>query len=50
MKNSGGLGLLNLKKRLDYYYHKHYFLQTEEEQNLFTAQLKLPLICPQLNA
>lgn len=49
-KNSGGLGLLNLEKRLDYYYHKKYFLQTEEEQNLFTAQLKLPLICPQLNA
>ena len=49
-KNSGGLGLLNLKKRLDYYYHDNYFLETDEKNNIFIATLKLPLSCPQSNA
>lgn len=49
-KNSGGLGLLNLKKRLDYYYPGNYLLETDEQNNIFFATLKLPLSCPQLNA
>lgn len=46
-ENSGGLGLLNLKKRLDYYYHDNYLLVTDEKDNIFIATLKLPLSCPQ---
>jgi sensor histidine kinase YesM len=42
-ENSGGLGLLNLKKRLDYYYYDNYSLETDEEDNIFIATLKLPL-------
>ena len=42
-ENSGGLGLLNLKKRLDYYYQDNYSLETEETDNIFIATLKLPL-------
>lgn len=49
-ENSGGLGLLNLKKRLDYYYKDKYLLVTDEEDNIFIATLKLPLLCPQSNA
>lgn len=49
-KNSGGFGLLNLKKRLDYYYENKYFLETIEKENIFTATLKLPLSCPKLDA
>lgn len=49
-KNSGGLGLKNLKKRLDYYYSKQYHLEIIEKENIFTTSLKLPLLCPQLNA
>jgi len=49
-KNSGGLGLLNLKKRLDYYYPDNYLLETDEQNNIFIATLKLPMSCPQLNA
>lgn len=49
-KNSGGLGLLNLRKRLDYYYKDRYYLDLETIDNLFSAVLKLPLSCPQLNA
>jgi len=49
-ENSGGLGLLNLKKRLDYYYPDNYLLETDEQNNIFFATLKLPLSCPQLNA
>ncbi|MEO9147370.1 MAG: sensor histidine kinase [Ginsengibacter sp.] len=49
-ENSGGLGLVNLKKRLDYYYHDSYFLETDEKNNIFIATLKLPLSCPQSNA
>lgn len=49
-KNSGGLGLLNLKKRLNYYYHDSYFLETDEKNDVFTATLKLPMSCPVLNA
>lgn len=49
-ENSGGLGLLNLKKRLDYYYQENYLLDTNEQNNIFIATLKLPLLCPQSNA
>ena len=42
-ENSGGLGLLNLKKRLDYYYQDNYVLETEEKDNIFIATLKMPL-------
>lgn len=42
-ENSGGLGLLNLKKRLDFYYQDNYSLETEEKDNIFIATLKLPL-------
>ncbi len=49
-ENSGGLGLLNLKKRLDYYYPDNYMLETDEQNNIFFATLKLPLPCPQSNA
>ncbi len=49
-KNAGGLGLLNLKKRLDYYYPDNYMLETDEQNNIFIATLKLPLSCPQSNA
>lgn len=49
-ENSGGLGLLNLKKRLDYYYQDKYLLATDEKDNIFIATLKLPLSCPQSNA
>lgn len=48
-KNSGGLGLLNLKKRLDYYYNDNYYLETVENKNIFIAKLKLPLLCPLSN-
>lgn len=44
-KNAGGLGLLNLKKRLDYYYHENYRLETGEKNNIFLATLNLPLTC-----
>lgn len=43
-ENSGGLGLLNLKKRLDYYYQDKYLLTTDEKDNVFIATLKLPLL------
>ena len=43
-QNSGGLGLLNLKKRLDYYYQDKYLLVTDEKDNVFIATLKLPLL------
>ncbi|HLR38518.1 MAG TPA: histidine kinase [Chitinophagaceae bacterium] len=46
-KNEGGLGLLNLKKRLAYYYKDCHKLTTEEKENIFTATLKLPRSCPQ---
>jgi sensor histidine kinase YesM len=49
-KNVGGLGLLNLRRRLDHYYSSHYTLQIGEKEGLFTAILKLPLSCPTLNA
>lgn len=49
-KNSGGLGLLNLRKRLDYYYKGSYILETNEKNEIFTATLKLPVSCPVLNA
>lgn len=49
-KNSGGLGLLNLKKRLDYYYPDNYMLETDEQNKIFFATLKFPLSCPPLNA
>lgn len=49
-ENSGGLGLLNLKKRLDYYYQDKYLLETDEKNDIFIATLKLPLSCPQSNA
>lgn len=44
-KNAGGLGLTNLKKRLDYYYDGHYILDTHEDGHIFNAKLEIPL-CP----
>lgn len=49
-ENSGGLGLANLKKRLDYYYENRYKLHISEDENIFTASLKIPLSCPKFNA
>lgn len=48
--NSGGLGLLNMRKRLDYYYPGSYFFETSENKDVYTATLKLPVTCPILNA
>ena len=43
---AGGLGLVNLRKRLDYYYGKHYALKQQETGNHYSASLKIPLLCP----
>lgn len=45
-ENAGGLGLANLKKRLDYYYDGLYSLETSEKDHVFNATLQLPLSCP----
>lgn len=46
-RNAGGLGLTNLKKRLEYYYEGAYRLRTEEEAGpVYHATLELPLLCP----
>ncbi len=44
-KNQGGLGLVNLRERLDYYYDSKYLLQILERDNHYSATLKLPLEC-----
>lgn len=44
-KNQGGLGLVNLRKRLDYYYGSGYDLNIREKGNHYSATLKLPLAC-----
>jgi hypothetical protein len=49
-KNSGGLGLSNMRKRLDYYYPSNYLLEINEKEDIHTATLKLPLSCPKLDA
>lgn len=49
-KNSGGLGLSNMRKRLDYYYPGNYLLEINEKEDIHTATLKLPLSCPKLDA
>ncbi len=49
-KNKGGLGLINLEKRLAYYYNDTFDFQTQEKYNKFTAYLNLPTKCPKLNA
>ena len=45
-KNRGGFGLSNLQKRLNYYYSDTYTLETKENGHLFTAILKIPILCP----
>ncbi len=48
--NANGLGLVNLRKRLQYYYPDASVLKTTEQDNKFTATLKIPLKCPKYNA
>lgn len=48
--NEGGIGLVNLRKRLDYYYPKNYTFETKEIGNQFIAHLILPISCPKSNA
>lgn len=48
--NEGGIGLVNLRKRLDYYYVKNYTFETKEIGNQFIAHLILPVSCPKSNA
>jgi len=48
--NEGGIGLVNLRKRLDYYYGKNYTFETKEIGNQFIAHLILPKSCPKSNA
>ena len=48
--NEGGIGLANLRKRLDYYYGKNYTFETKEIGNQFIAHLILPKSCLKSNA
>lgn len=48
-RNTGGIGLANLRKRLDYYYAGNYTFETEEIGNQFIAHLILPILCPKSN-
>ncbi|HET8574210.1 MAG TPA: histidine kinase [Edaphocola sp.] len=50
LHNEGGIGLANLRKRLDYYYAKNYTFETKEIGNQFIAHLILPVSCPKSNA
>jgi len=43
LKTTGGIGLENLKKRLDLIYQNRYSLQKTENENLFEISIKLPL-------
>jgi sensor histidine kinase YesM len=42
-KQAGGLGLTNLRKRLDWLYPNHYLLTTEVRENYFIIELKIQL-------
>jgi LytS/YehU family sensor histidine kinase len=48
--DTGGLGLSNLHKRLEYYYPEADALTTYEQDNRFTATLKIPLQCQKYSA
>lgn len=48
-KNTGGLGLINLQKRLDYYYSGDFTLDIDEDYNRFIAILKIPILCPKFS-
>ncbi|MDB4584670.1 histidine kinase, partial [Draconibacterium sp.] len=39
----GGIGLENLRKRLELIYHNRYFLELNEDKNTFEINIKLPL-------
>jgi sensor histidine kinase YesM len=43
MKPGGGLGLKNIKRRLDLLYGKDYHLDINDQPNLYTVKLTLPL-------
>jgi two-component system, LytTR family, sensor kinase len=43
IKNTGGLGLQNIKRRLELMYANTFALAITEEEKEFTISLKLPL-------
>ncbi|MBV6654955.1 MAG: histidine kinase [Mameliella sp.] len=43
---TGGVGLVNIRKRLDLKYDKHYDLEIFSEEHQFTVKLSLPLSTP----
>ena len=40
---TGGIGLLNVRKRLELFYHKHYNLQIDNHSDQYTSELSLDL-------
>jgi two-component sensor histidine kinase len=40
---SGGIGLLNVKRRLDLFYKDHYSLKIDQQTDFYTSELKLDL-------
>lgn len=43
LKEEGGVGLKNVRRRLDIIYQDQYSLQTEEDDQLYSVRLSLPL-------
>lgn len=42
-KRSGGIGLKNVRRRLNLLYHEHYNLEIEEDPNTYTVKLEIDL-------